>query len=110
MNPSSDPVAVVLTSAQALELDQQVTALPMTGLPDCHENSVVLTISAADPRGFTPTFTATDWECPAPGVLSMQLLDGIQEVRNHVCVLRSFVTEIFGRDHAQGTTSEFRLC
>jgi hypothetical protein len=110
MNPSSDPVSVVLTSGQALELDQLVTTLPMTGLPDCHENSAVFTISVADPSGSSPTWTATDWECPAPGALSMKLLDGIQEVRGQVCVLRSFVTQIFGRNSALGTKSEFKLC
>jgi hypothetical protein len=110
MNPSSAPLSVVLTPSEALALNSQVEALPLTGLLNCHENSVVFTIAVAQRSGGPPNWTATDWECPAPGVLYIHLSDGIQELRGQVCTLRSLVTQILPKNAAKGTRAEFKLC
>jgi hypothetical protein len=65
MNPSSDPTSVVLTRSQALAFNRAVAALSMKGGPNCHENSVVFTLSIAPVGGQTPDWKVTEWECPA---------------------------------------------
>ena len=68
MNPSSDPTSVVLTHSQALAFNRAVAALSMEGGPNCHENSVVFTLSIAPVRGQTPDWKVTERECPTPGI------------------------------------------
>lgn len=110
MYPSSAPSTVVLTPSEALALNTAVAALPMTGFLNCHENSVVFTIAVAPRSGGPPNWTATDWECPAPGVLYLHLSDGIQELRGQVCTLSSLVSQVLPKNSAKGTEAELKRC
>jgi hypothetical protein len=110
MNPSNDPTSVVLTRSQALAVNRAVAALPREGGPNCHENSVVFTLSIAPGRGQTPDWKFTEWECPAPGILYVQSPIGIQSYRGSVCSLVSLVAQDLPKGAARGTRSTFKLC
>jgi hypothetical protein len=96
-SPSSDPTAVILTHAQSRRLDELVAALPNAGEADCLENSAVFTISVA-----------SDWACPAPGVLALQTSSGPRKLVGDVCTLRSFIDQIFPGNKAEGAKAELR--
>jgi hypothetical protein len=110
MNPSSDPTSVVLTHSQALAFNRAVAALSMEAGPNCHENSVVFTLSIAPGRGQTPDWKVTEWECPAPGTLYVRSAIGIQTYRGSVCSLISLVAQDLPKEAARGTRSTFKLC
>jgi hypothetical protein len=105
---SSDPTSVVLTSAQIQQLDELVTALPKAGDTNCHENSAVFTISFASRAGEASTVVATDWECPAPGVMALQTLSGTHELLAGVCALKTFIDRTFSGGEAKGAKRELQ--
>jgi hypothetical protein len=107
-SPSSDPTAVILTHAQSRRLDELVAALPNAGEADCLENSAVFTISVASRVGDTSHLIATDWACPAPGVLALQTSSGPRKLVGDVCTLRSFIDQIFPGNKAEGAKAELR--
>jgi hypothetical protein len=110
-SPSSDPTSVVLTSAQVQKLDDVVSALPKAKEANCYENAAVFTISFASRAGEASSAVATDWECPAPGVLALHTPSGTHELLGGVCRLKTFVDRTFSGDEAKGSKQELlRWC
>jgi hypothetical protein len=108
VNESSDPTSVVLTSDQVQKLDELVAALPKASKADCMENSAVFTISFASRAGEASRVVATDWECPAPGVMALQTPNGTHELLGGVCTLKTFIDRTFSGDQAKGAKEELQ--
>jgi hypothetical protein len=126
MNPSSDPFSVVLTHSQVDALNDALAALVLTRSQalslnrseavfqkvgaSCHENSLVFTLAISPRQGDVHNWKATELECPAPGILFVQSLSGIQTYRGPVCPLNSLVAQDLPPGSAKGTRSFFKYC
>jgi hypothetical protein len=107
-SPSSGPTSVVLTSSQVKSLDDLISGLPKSSPPDCMENSVVFTIAYASRAGQPSKIDATDWECPAPGVLSLRNSSGSHQWRGDACRLKTFIDQTFSGGEAAGSKLELQ--
>jgi hypothetical protein len=126
MNASSDPFPVVLThsqvdalndamaalvlmQSQALSLNRSEAVFEKVGA-NCHENSIVFTLAIPPHRGDLHNWIATEWECPAPGILFVESISGIQTYRGPVCPLNALVAQDLPPGSANGTRSVFKYC
>jgi hypothetical protein len=126
MNPSSDPIAVVLSHQQVNALNDVASALTLTSSEafldnrsiaifqkvgvSCHENSLVFSLSVTSRQGEVSKLRIADWECPAPGMLIVQSQSGIQTFGGLLCPVDHLIARYLSWSSAKGTLSVLKHC
>ena len=126
MNPSSDPVSVVLSHRQVNALNDATSALTLTSSQallgnrsvavfqkvgvTCHENSLVFALVVTSRQGNVPRLKIADWECPAPGMLIVQSQSGIQTFGGLLCPVDHLIAQDLSRSSARATLSVVKHC
>ncbi len=83
---------------------------PSLSGPDCVEALNAFTISVVPHRGAHPVLTATEFECPSPGVASVRVGTRIRNLEED-CAFRNAVVAALPPDRAEGTRhDEFADC
>lgn len=107
MNPSSGPVTVTLTSAQAARLRADIAALRESPGGMCMEDSLLYKLSVTSASGKV-IWSATADECP--GALVVTSANGQVSLNDRSCTLDTLVSSLLPANRAQGSRRGLKVC
>jgi hypothetical protein len=108
MNRSSEPVSVVLSRNQALQLRSVIASLKLSSGGICAEDSELLTVAVTPARGGAVFWRADADECP--GVLSVGGRSSQAMLDDRSCALWRVVDSFFRTGEAVGTKQGSTVC
>ena len=109
MNPSSGPVTVELSSAQAGSLTAVANSLPLAPMPGCMENALLYTIEFR-PSSSNQVFELDGYECTATVLVSSNG-KAMSPLNDAGCRLLRAVVSLLPKGRAEGTrTASASLC
>lgn len=98
MAPSSDPLTVVLTRAQAVAMQGAIATLSNTNGGTCAEDATMFTIAASSKRGGPSTWNAVASECPNLLTLTSGLDHAL--LSDTSCALDAQIVNLFARERS----------
>ena len=100
---SEGPVVIEVGGRKAAAIRRALAGLSATSsLPDCMEALNAFSISVLPRRGAPPLLTATEYDCPSPGVVRVHQ-DGVFRNLKEDCAFRNAVIAALPPGRAEGT-------